>query len=446
MPVTIKAFKEAKTKADLQKKMKEAIEKASGNVRYVAAKDYKIAGAPVQVFMVVDKITDFLVEIKKQPGIKFAEGEATVTKDTENKVNVKVTIARGGLGAYATSSLVKLAAGNDPDIVGSIPDSGPNPEHDGVVTNEKVAKIVQASHEQARKEGKIDYEIQFTNELVTNMAKASFESAEFGKFNQNFLAFLKKYDMEKLGSDAGKLPMKMWGKLIQGLVKSGYVKEIIPKAEDGTSFILATKGAEGKPIREKLLAQAMEGLEPFTSHAGQYLDQVISKAEKGATWAFWSGAGAEDAAKASPGVSLEGSIGSMFAAYYGEWINFPKLTGVADLALWAAMSELYAKRAAESLSKFKFIGFIGPGATREQSVFNQIEQPTFVEVAQAKAAVPPPPIDWFVVQRDWAADGNGRATYKGAQGNWIAPPVNKPHLPFSTRESALAKIVELYEM
>jgi hypothetical protein len=339
---------------------------------------------------------------------------------------------------------VKPATGNE--VVGGIPDAGPSPEHAGVVTNEKVAKMVQASHEQARKEGKIDYEIQFTNELVSNMAKASFESAEFGKFNQNFLAFLKKYGLEKMGSDAGKLPMKMWGKLLQGLVKSGYVKEQIPKAADGTSFILATKGPEGKPIREKLLAQAMEGLEPFTSHAGQYLDAVISKAEKGATWAFWSGAGAEDAAKSTPGVSLEGTVGSMFAAYYGEWINFPKLTGVADLALWAAMSEMYAKKAAESLSKFKFIGFVGPGATREQSVFNQIEQPVFVEVANAKAAVPTPHIDWFVVIRDWQADANGRATYKGAKGNWIAPPVKRDHLEFNTRESALAKIVELYEM
>ena len=299
MPMTIKSFKEAKTKAQLQAKMKESIEKASGDVRFVAAKDYKLAGAAMPVFMVVDKVQEFLTEIKKQDGVKFGEGEATVEKvGTKTKVTIKTV--RGGLPAYATSTLVKLAAANDADIIGAIPDSSPSPEHTSVVTNEKVAKIVQDSHNVARREGKIDYEIQFTNELVTNMAKASFESAEFGKFNQNFLAFLKKYELEKLGSDAGKLPMKMWGKLIQGLVKSGYVKEIIPKATDGTSFILATRGPEGKPIREKLLAQAMEGLEPFVSHAGQYLDAVVSKSQQGATWAFWSGAGAEDAAKSIP--------------------------------------------------------------------------------------------------------------------------------------------------
>ena len=128
---------------------------------------------------------------------------------------------------------------------------------------------------------------------------------------------------------------------------------------------------------------------------------------------------------------LEGSVGSFFAAYEKEWIDFPKLTGTETLPLWAAMSEMYAEKAAESMAKFKFIGFVGPTATRDQSVFNKIEQPTFVEVITVRKRVPPPSIEWFVVDCE-----------KDDKGNWVW--TKKAPEKFSDRSAALARITQRY--
>jgi hypothetical protein len=152
-----------------------------------------------------------------------------------------------------------------------------------------------------------------------------------------------------------------------------------------------------------LLDQAMKGLKPFVDHAEMYLEKVIQKTKEGSTWAFWSGTGAKESAlkeNENRGIVLEGTVGKWFETVS----DFKDLTGGTEaMALWGAVSELYAKKAAEYYSKFKFIGFVGPGSTREQSVFNSIEQPTFVKVLETTTTVPPPPIEWYVT--DCEADG-----------------------------------------
>ena len=100
------------------------------------------------------------------------------------------------------------------------------------------------------------------------------------------------------------------------------------------------------------------------------------------------------------------------------------------MALWTSLSELYAKKAAEYYNRFSFRGYVGPGATREQSVFNKIEQPTFVQVLNTRQQVKAPKVDWFVVDCD------------NATGRWVA--TGKPSAKFDSRQAALANVAQRY--
>jgi hypothetical protein len=279
------------------------------------------------------------------------------------------------------------------------------------------------SQAQAVVEGKIDWEFKADPDTLKQLASAFVESKEFNTFRADFAGFLNKYSI----SADGKLPVTLWKHLLKGMADTGYLAKNVPKIQEGgrESFILAMKGDDGKLIREAMLAKAMGDLKPFVDHAATYLDKVIEKAESGKPWAFWSGTGALDAAKASGGISLEGTVGSIF----GTGLNFPNLTVNSTLPLWASLSEMYAKKAAENFSKFKFVGFVGPGASRDQSVFNMIEQPTFVN----SIAVNPPTIDWFVVDCLWDADAR----------KWV--PTANPPASFSNRTAAIAEITTRYD-
>ena len=189
----------------------------------------------------------------------------------------------------------------------------------------------------------------------------------------------------------------------------------------------------------------MGGLKPFVDHASKYLDKIVAKGNSGATWAFWSGTGAEDAAKAAGGVSLEGTVGSFFGKYQNEWIDWGKLLGAdtATIPLWTSLSEMYAVKGAEYMAKYKFIGFVGPGATNDNNVFNSIEQPAFVEVFSVKKTVPPPSITWYVVDCDFDKSPSGRDTYRGEKGTW--KPTRKAPKKFDNRGAALGDITSRYE-
>jgi hypothetical protein len=279
-------------------------------------------------------------------------------------------------------------------------------------------------------------------DAIAALAEASRQMPEFNRFKGNFDAFINKYN---LPSD-GKLPTKIWNSLFQNLLNSDYKfsNADIERGPDGR-FKLLVDGPVGKKVREKTLVQAMTGLKPFVDHAARYLDAVVAKGNSGATWAFWSGAGAEDSAKAAGGISLEGTVGSFFAKYQNEWINWKGLLGgdVTEFPLWTALSEMYAAKGAEHMAKYKFIGFVGPGATNDNNVFNSIEQPTFLEVLTVRKQVPAPSIDWSVVDCDFTPNSGGNASLKGVQGfwNWTKKAPEK----FSDRGGALARIVERYE-
>ncbi len=285
-------------------------------------------------------------------------------------------------------------------------------------------KMRERSQAQAVAEGKIDWEFRPDKATMMSLSQVTLEAPEFSTFNNDFNAFLTKYGL----GTGGELPVKLWKTLLKGMKEDGFLAANAPKAADGKSFILAMAGPDGKLIREKMLADAMKGLKPFVDHAAKYLDQVVAQAAKGTPWAFWSGAGALDSAKGSGGISLEGTVGSFF----GTGLQFPNLTSNSTLPLWGALSEMYAQKAAENFSHFKFIGFVGPGATREQSVFNMIEQPTFVSTLDGKQVpVPTPDIEWFVVDCEKSDDGKWSWTKKAPE-------------KFSGRADALARVTARY--
>lgn len=428
---------------DVKKLMLKDIKNAVGKteVKFVAAKNWKIGTTHMNLFIVTDTPALFETLIKKS-GAQLATGTASITLD-KGKTKVVVKKASGAISHEAVAAMVGVTVG-DPAIVASTPEK----EHDKAEQEQEESdkakrpkpdalKMAKASHEAVG-----DFGWKPDQAALKAFAAASIQLTEFHKFKGNFDSFMSKYGL----SNDGKLPTDIWNKMFLALVSTDYNfgNQDIERAPDGR-FKLLVDGPSGQKIREKTLVKALAGLKPFVDHAATYLDKVVAKGNSGTTWAFWSGAGAEDSAKASGGVALEGTVGSFFAKYQGEWINWRALLGAPgqDFSLWTALSEMYAAKGAEYMAKYKFIGFVGPGATNENNVFNSIEQPTFIEVLTVKQKVAPPQIEWFVVDCDFAANNNGTAEFKGVKGFWNW--TKKPNEKFDDRQAALSRIRARYE-
>ena len=429
--------------ADVKSLMKRDLKNAAGkdNVKFVAAKNWKIGKTRMNLFIVTDTPALFETLLKKS-STPLASGTASVSS-VQGKTKVVLKKVAGALDDDAVAGMIGLAVG-DTTIVTSTPakekeqaekeqeelDKAKRPKPDAL-------KMAKKSHAEAGNAG-----FKPDQAAIEALAAASRQMPEFNRFKGNFDAFVSKYGLLK----DGKLPTKIWNSLFQNLMKTDYKfsNTDIERGPDGR-FKLLVDGPGSKKVREKTLVKAMTGLKPFVDHAAQYLDAVVAKGNSGTTWAFWSGAGAEDSAKAAGGISLEGTVGSFFAKYQNEWINWKSLLGsdVLEFPLWTALSEMYAAKGAEHMAKYKFIGFVGPGATNDNNVFNSIEQPTFLEVLSVRQPVAAPAIDWFVVDCDFAPNAGGNATLNSVKGYWNW--TKKAPEEFSTRQAALARIVERYE-
>jgi hypothetical protein len=397
-------FKSMTSPLDVDKLIKQDIKNSAGkNVEYIAVKNIKIGSKVASLFFVTEKAKAWEPVLKALKPASLAMGECRVVKGQGSKLEVAVKSATGASKAdVMTIAKTAIKDFNPIDFA----------EYLARESNAKVGNF------------KVD------NATFTQMVKVSNELSEYNKFAAAFHDMGKKYKLTDQ-SDYKKVPVNIWAELLKGLVKSGYVNEKIPKAADGKSFVLAYTGNDGKIVREAVLAQAMTGLQKYTAHASAYLDKVVAEVRKAGgkpTWSFWSGSGAQDAAKKenSGGVVLEGSIGSWFDKVW----DFKPLTGVENLALWTSMSELYAQKAAQYYDAFSFRGYVGQGATRDQSVFNKIEQPTFIQVLNVKKTVDVPNVEWFVV--DCVQDGD----------RWNGS--GKPSIKFASRDAALAEVKKRY--
>src|SRR5215471_6690599 len=77
----------------------------------------------------------------------------------------------------------------------------------------------------------------------------------------------------------------------------------------------------------------------------------------------------------------------------------------------------------------KIIGYVGPTASRDQSVFNKIEQPTLIEIFKTKKQVGAPPVAWHVV------NGQVKLSADGAKYEWDS--TERPAISVGSRAEAL---------
>jgi hypothetical protein len=305
------------------------------------------------------------------------------------------------------------------------------------------------SQQKAMAAGKIDWKAELNDAAIAEMAKATAALGEYKSFEKEFKAFVTKYD---LGSTAEQYPFRIWNSLIFSLCQAGKGGDGLPGWKP--SNLTTTKEAPGrwlaayiktdaaKTVRLAICAQAILQLRPFIDHAERHLDQVIAKLAAGKEWAFWSGKHAEDAAKAETnGVVLEGTVGGWFDSVKKiERLTASNLTKRANgfigeptdsFVLWHAISELYARKAAENLEKFTFKGFLGPGSSRRQSVYNAIEKPTLIQVLNANCKAEPQ-ITWYVVDcEEGAKEGEWKWTKKKSK-------------PFKSRSDAVKHVIKRY--
>lgn len=419
MPFLLKPELFKKMKAvDSKKLMKQDITNSAGkDVEFVGALNVKVGtGEKTSLFALAEKPKEWQDALRGDPVII---GKCTIVKGPKLQVVVK-TMTTGSVDAA-----VKVFKDAVADAKFEIVDEDKLKKEKE--KSDKIKKIVGDSY------AKAGMKFEITDAQLLQFAKVSFKSAEFGKFNLGFQALARDYGLK--GPNAEKLPLQIWGDLLRGLKKSGYIEGLY-KAQEGSTFsILGEQDKTGKIIREKALEQGMLDLGVFTKHAETYLTKVVEKvrASGGDSWTFWSGWGAKDAAlrENKKGVVLEGSIGKWFEEVY----DFKALTGgVQSILLWAGMSELYAQTAARYYNAFTFKGYVGPTATRDQSVFNKIEQPTFIEIFKAKKQVKPPDVTWHVV------NGQVKLSTDGAKYEWDS--TERPAIKVDSRAAALKKCEE----
>ncbi len=429
--------------ADIQKLMKADLKNNAGKsgVKFVAAKNVVIGGKTVHLFIVTDTPAAF-EKIIKEKHPKALRAVGTCDLDKENgKTKVTVKTSSGQMLGDGIAKMLPEAVAHDSGFVADAFKPGTvSPNKD------KAVEMATRSHEAARQPtvnpvkgettgAKLDWpEFKPDAASVDALSKATMETAEYKKFADAYEKLAVKYHFNT-DSDYKKVPINIWHSLMQNLAESGYITKNIPKVGgDPNKLIFAIKDAQGRVVREQMLKTAMEGMQVYINHAANNLDKVVKYVSSNGskTWAFWSGIGAQDAAKkeAGGGVVLEGTIGSWFDEVY----RFEHLTGVNNMLLWNSMSELYARKAAENYQEFKFLGFIGPGGSRDTTVFVNIERPTLIQVLNVQKQVPVPPIRWFVV--DCVADPSARGGWRGT---------GTASTEFSTRQAAVAEVVKRYK-
>ena len=187
------------------------------------------------------------------------------------------------------------------------------------------------------------------------------------KFVSNVTAYVGKVG---LPVDSGAIN-DAWDKIVGFLISSKKEFATIPKQDDKGKI-----DANGKYLKlsdaayQKLAAD----LAALSTALDTYFDAFVKNKS---TWAFWSGTSAKDMARASGAVVLEDS------AFGAPFEKVGTMVGPEDFAVWGAFSTKYAEKAAEKIKGRTFIGFVGPGGSRKESVFNQIEHKTFVKICKA---------------------------------------------------------------
>ena len=128
MTIKFEQFTQLTDVSKAQHLMKESLGLAAGHgdIKFVAAKNYKIGGKLTNLFLVVDGPTQakFLEHLKKLGStVPVSAGVAEVTKSTTDaKHTIVVKSAKGALSANIISTIVKPAVGNDTNFHATTPE------------------------------------------------------------------------------------------------------------------------------------------------------------------------------------------------------------------------------------------------------------------------------------------------------------------------------------
>jgi Domain of unknown function (DUF4157) len=205
--------------------------------------------------------------------------------------------------------------------------------------------------------------------------KATIKSDQYKQFKQRFLKLAS--DLQMHGGDAK--AQEIWLKVVEALQKTDAAYKAAPTDAKSGRKDLAADGFK------KIMAE----FDPITDALKPYMEKW-TKGKK--SWAFWSGKPSVELAKKHAEVCLEKSaLGGLF-----DNIN---ISGGWDIQMWASLSKAYASHAATNIGGAHFSGFVGMGSSADQSIFNKIEQPTFVGMLSEKQKVTLK-IDWYAAAGD----------------------------------------------
>jgi Domain of unknown function (DUF4157) len=195
-------------------------------------------------------------------------------------------------------------------------------------------------------------------------------------FKQRYAGMCSQLQLPQTEADAEKI----WLQVVTQLQATDEAYKAAPTAKPGSPR---------KDMAADGFKKIMKDFEPITAALSPMMEK-FSQGKK--VWAFWSGTGACDVAKANSEACLEKSaLGHLF-----DGIN---INGGWDIQMWASLSKAYATHAAKDASSKTYRGFVGRGSSQEASIFNQVEQPQFVSMLNDKEQATLK-ITWYSVAQD----------------------------------------------
>lgn len=170
--------------------------------------------------------------------------------------------------------------------------------------------------------------------------------------------------------------------------------------------------AMGSAGYKQILEQTRDMANTFAPH---FVDE-LKALRKGAKVAFWSGGGADSAARKNCDVALEKS--TLARAF--DWNTVSTWEKGSEVMVWAALSDRYATEIAKQWSpgRFEFHGFMAPGAD-VATIFNEIESKAVTKILGDDAASVLQGMRWHGVKKD-GRNVDWESTSEGMEGCFIS--------------------------
>lgn len=193
----------------------------------------------------------------------------------------------------------------------------------------------------------------------------------YATFKGRFIRISNSIGMGDPGGDAERI----WLQTVSTILRTNSAYKAAPAVDPAGRY---------KDLGSDAMKSIISEFDPICDALAKYMSKQAAGAS---TFAFWSGKPGCSMAKANAQVALESSaLGGLF-----DGLN---IDGAWNTQLWGALSQAYAMHASNKVSGRRYLGFVGLGSSRDQSIFNKIEQPTFAGFFEEKA-LPVPDITFY---------------------------------------------------